>query len=346
MNIEHYIVVDQLGNGDVTTIQEALGLAPQNDIPFTIFIKPGRYEEKLHIVRPNTHFIGTSKSNTIISYTSANGLLTKDGKIWGTYNSYVVNVDASDITFQSLAIENTFDFIGNQRLDENDPSRISATQAVALLIGHEGDRVQCIDCTLKSFQDTLYVSAGKSYFESTDIWGTVDFIFGGGTAVFNYCELVCRWREDAIEGEPLGFVSAPCTDIEAEYGLVFFRCELKRESERVPEKSYRLGRPWHPTTEFSDGSYANPNAVGHCAYIRCDFENHIYGWDKMHGKAKGGEQIWFYAEDSRFHTFQNQTSTISNEYSDFEMSTDQVSTYTLERIFDDWQPNLLVKPIL
>ncbi|MFV0449954.1 MAG: pectinesterase family protein [Vibrio sp.] len=344
MNSEHNIIVDSSGHGDVRTIQQALDLAPSNDTPFTILIKPGRYEEKLHITRPNTHLIGSSKSNTIIHYTSANGLLAKDGKIWATYNSYVVNADASNITFQSLTIENSFDFIGNQRKANSDPSRISATQAVAMLVGHKGDQVQCRDCTLKSFQDTLYVSAGRSYFESTDIWGTVDFIFGGGTAVFNQCELICRWREDTTGNEPLGFVSAPSTLIEQEYGLIFYRCELNKENDKVPENSYRLGRPWHPTTEFSDGAYANPNAIGHCAYIDCNFASHINGWDKMHGKAKDGTQMWFYAEDSRFHTFNNSQSAL-NKPDRFQMSTEKAAAYTLENIFNGWQPNLLVNAV-
>lgn len=346
MNSEHDIIVDSSGHGDVTTIQQALNLAPNSDTPFTIFIKPGRYEEKLHITRPNIHLIGTSKSSTIISYTDANGLLAKDGKIWATYNSYVVNADATDITFQSLTIENTFDFIGNQRKDSTDSSKISATQAVALLVGHKGDKVQCRDCTLKSYQDTLYVSSGRSYFESTDIWGTVDFIFGGGTAVFNHCELICRWREDTVENEPLGYVSAPSTLTEQEYGLVFYRCNLMKENERVPNKSYRLGRPWHPTTEFTDGSYANPNAIGHCAYIECTLDNHIHGWDKMHGKSKEGSQIWFYAEDSRFHTFKNQATSTHVVPNDFEMNQDQFSTYTMKTIFPNWQPSLMRNLIL
>ncbi|WP_165313760.1 pectinesterase family protein [Vibrio ziniensis] len=342
MSKTYDITVDISGKGDVESIQQALDLAPLNSLPYTIFIQPGHYEEKLHITRPNTHLVGASKANTFICYTSANGLLANDGKIWATYNSYVVNADATDITFQSLTIENTFDFIGNQRKENTDSSKISATQAVALLVGHKGDKIQCRDCTLKSYQDTLYVSSGRSYFESTDIWGTVDFIFGGGTALFNHCELVCRWREDSSGHEPLGFVSAPSTLIEQKYGLVFYRCNLTKENEHVPNASYRLGRPWHPTTNFSDGSYANPNAIGHCAYIECQFDNHIHGWDKMHGKAKDGASIWFYAEDSRFHTFNNQP--LAQYGGDhFEMSTDDKMNYSLKNIFSGWAPSLLAQ---
>ncbi len=342
MDKDHNIIVDASGNGNVPTIQQALDLAPQDDSPYTIFIKPGNYREKLRVTRSNTHFIGSGKSKTQISYTSANGLLAKDGKIWATYNSYVVNADAKHVTFQDLTIENSFDFLANQRKLDSDTSKITATQAVALLVGENGDQIECKNCTLKSFQDTLYVSAGRSYFESVDIWGTVDFIFGGGTALFNQCQLVCRWRDDVEDNSPWGYVSAPSTLLDQEFGLVFYQCDIQQENIQVPQGSYKLGRPWHPTTQFDDGSYANPFAVGHCAYIECICEKHINGWDKMHGKDKNGQPIWFYAEDSRFFIDQSKHSDRSQSSpSEFDMTLEQKESYTLMRIFNGWQPGLL-----
>ncbi|MDT9694187.1 hypothetical protein Q5762_38830, partial [Streptomyces sp. P9(2023)] len=83
------------------------------------------------------------------------------------------------------------------------------------------------------------------------------------------------------------------------FGLVFKDCRLKKETD-VPAKSYALGRPWHPTTTFADGRYADPNAVGHAVFINCEMDDHIYGWDKMSGKDIDQQTIWFYPEDSRF----------------------------------------------
>lgn len=57
--------------------------------------------------------------------------------------------------------------------------------AVALLIGeHDGDKAEFKNVQLESYHDTLYVSAGRRYFERCQIMGTVDFIFGGGTELF------------------------------------------------------------------------------------------------------------------------------------------------------------------
>ncbi len=344
MNVKHNIIVDTSGRGDVTTIQHALDLAPNDHSPYTILINNGCYQEKLHITRPNTHLVGESKENTVICYTAANGLLANDGKIWATYNSYVVNADAENITFQSLTIENTFDFIGNQQKGSDDTTKVTATQAVALLVGEKGNQIQCVNCSLKSYQDSLYVSAGFSYFESVDIWGTVDFVFGGGTALFNQCQLISRWREDVSDNSPWGYISAPSTLIDQTFGFVFYQCALTKESQKVPDNSYKLGRPWHPTTQFEDGSYANPNAIGHCAYIECEVGSHINGWDKMHGKAKDGTSVFFYAEDSRFYTYKNNYAlTCSNQASKFELNAESLRRYSLEQILAGWKPSLMHK---
>jgi len=343
MKNTYNIIVDINGKGDVTTIQQALDNAPNDDSAYYIYIRPGIYREKLHITRPNTHLIGHSSIGTIIANTSANGLLTKDGKIWGTYNSYTINIDTHNVTTQSLTIENTFDFLANQKKDSDDESKITATQAVALLIGKDASYFQCKDCVLKSYQDTLFVSTGLSYFESTEIWGTVDFIFGGGTAVFNHCHLVSRWRDDVKEDSPWGYISAPSTHIEQPFGLVFLHCKLIKENNEVAANSYKLGRPWHPTTQFENGSYADPQAIGHCAYIECDIGNHIDGWDKMHGKDKDGNTQWFYAEESRFHTYENQcgesSTTIDPRY---EISAEKRKHYNLHNILQGWTPSLII----
>lgn len=55
-------------------------------------------------------------------------------------------------------------------------------------------------------------------------------------------------------------------------------------------QSYGLGRPWHPTTTFEDGRYADPNAIGQTVFLNTSMDDHIYGWDKMSGKDKQGEK--------------------------------------------------------
>ena len=86
------------------------------------------------------------------------------------------------------------------------------------------------------------------------------------------------------------------------YGLTFINCRLEREN-GVPTNSVALGRPWHPTTTFSDGRYADPYAVGKATFINTFMESHITTkrWASMTGRAKHGNTITFNPHtDGRF----------------------------------------------
>ncbi len=64
--------------------------------------------------------------------------------------------------------------------------------------------------------------------------GTVDFIFGWSTAVFNRCH---------IHSKRDGYVTAPSTDQGKKYGYVFYDCKLTASPEA---KKVYLSRPWRP----------------------------------------------------------------------------------------------------
>jgi len=115
---------------------------------------------------------------------------------------------------------------------------------------------------------------------------------------------LARRRDDVAEGE-WGYITAPSTPITQRFGLVFKACRLEKEP-GVPAGSYALGRPWHPTTTFADGRYADPNAIGHAAFLHCQIGDHIYGWDRMSGRDVRQQLIWFHPQDSRFWEYANQ----------------------------------------
>ena len=81
------------------------------------------------------------------------------------------------------------------------------------------DRAYFKNCRFLGSQDTLY-TYGKNcrqYYEDCYIEGTVDFIFGWSTAVFNRCH---------IHSKSGGYVTAPSTDQGQKYGYVFYDCRL------------------------------------------------------------------------------------------------------------------------
>ncbi len=326
------------GTADFASIQQAIDSAPDNDQPYVVYIQNGVYQEKLHITRPNIYLIGEDRDKTIITATTANSMLDDQGNKFGTFGSRTVAIDAKGFSARSLTIENGFDFPANQRKAQDDPTRQRGTQAVALLISHNGDQAQFKDVNLSSYQDTLYVRAGRSYFDQSRIAGTVDFIFGHGTTLIENSEIVARYREDTEAGKPLGYLTAPATDIKSPFGIVFKNCNLTKEA-NVPAESYGLGRPWHPTTTFDDGRYADPNAIGHTAFINCQMDDHIYGWDKMSGKDINGDKIWFQPEDSRFWEYASQ-GLGAKENNRPQLSKTDVGTYTTSNILNGWQPDI------
>jgi hypothetical protein len=45
-------------------------------------------------------------------------------------------------------------------------------------------------CSLRGHQDTLYAKSGSQFYRESEIFGTVDFIFGDSAAVFQNCTIL------------------------------------------------------------------------------------------------------------------------------------------------------------
>ena len=138
-------------------------------------------------------------------------------------------------------------------------------------ITNSGDRMTFRNVAMKANQDGVrFDNASRSYMKDCYIEGTVDFIFGWSTAVFNRCH---------IHSKRSGYVTAPSTDRGQKYGYLFYGCRLTADD---GVKDVYLSRPWRP--------YAQ------AVFVRCDLGGHIVpaGWHNW-GK-KEAEKTVFYAE--------------------------------------------------
>lgn len=332
---------------EFSSINAALNKAPADNSSYTIYIKAGTYHEQVIVKRDNVHFIGAGRDNTIIAKDIGAGMNDANGKRIGTSGSRVVEIKGKDFSAQSLTIRNDFDYLSNDAKALDDPSRIHHTQAVALLLASTSDRAAFYDVSLVGFQDTFYSKGGRSYFLNSRISGTVDFIFGNGIAVFDHSDIVARYRPGSDMGESspiLGYLTAPSTNQKQPFGLVFLDSKVIREDSRVPANSYALGRPWHPTTNFSDGRYADPHAMGSTTFINTNMDDIIYGWDKMHGKDVNGKPIWFYPDTgARFREYHSTGDGASKEGFRPQLTDAQAAQFTLKNMLGDWQPEFLLK---
>lgn len=211
------IVVSRDGTGNFRSLQEAIESARAfMDYTVTIYVKNGVYKEKVIVPSwvENIDIIGEDRDKTIITYDDHANI-----NKMGTFRTYTVKVEGSDITFKNLTIENNAAQLG---------------QAVALHT--EGDRLKFINCRILGNQDTIYTGAKftRLYFKDCYIDGTTDFIFGPSTALFENC---------MIHSKRNSYVTAASTPKEAKYGYIFKHCKLTAEP--GVDKVY-LGRPWRP----------------------------------------------------------------------------------------------------
>jgi pectinesterase len=326
------------------TISEAIDFAPNEATnPWRIGIREGRYYEKIEITKPNIHLIGLSRSRTFLTYDAYAGQRRpRSTSTWTTFGCATLIVRAPGFHARNFTIENGFDYLSNDAKSPSDPSYTNAPQAVALMLAKGSDRAYVKNVSIVGYQDTLFVDAGRSMFTGCSISGNVDFIFGAGQAYFDQCEIVSRTRRKPSVS-PHGYVTAPSTQIADPYGLVFSRCRLVRESTLVPQQSHALGRPWHPAVNFPDGRYADPNAIGSCAFLNCFMDDHIHpaGWWSMTGLQKSGPQrTVFLPEDSRFFEYRSYGpgATVASHIRR-QLSDPEAARYTPARVLSGWAPS-------
>ncbi|MEZ0484351.1 pectinesterase family protein [Fibrella aquatica] len=255
------IVVAQDGSGDFTTVQSALKTVPVNNSHrVLILIKKGIYKEKLRLdsTQHMVTLVGEDKANTVLTYDDYSGKDMPDGTKLRTSTSGSFYIFGNDFRAENLTFENTAGRVG---------------QAVAAFV--TGDRAVFINCRFLGNQDTLYTGMpgqyGRQYYHDCHIEGTVDFIFGSATAVFDHCTIFSKKTGT--------YITAASTPEGKPFGYVFLNCNLTSES---PKGSTYLGRPWRDFAKT--------------AFINCTLGEHIraegwHNWDKPNA-----EKTTLYAE--------------------------------------------------
>jgi pectinesterase len=212
-------VVAKDGTGQFSSVQQAIMAAPHSttpDRPWVIMVKPAVYRELVYVQRERgcIRLVGTDPEETVITYDLHAKMPGLDGREIGTFRTPTVVIDGDHFVAENLTFENAAG---------------PGAQAVALRV--DGDRVMFRNCRILGWQDTIFLNRGRAYFKDCYIAGHVDFIFGGGPALFEGCHLHCRGN---------GYITAASTPADQPFGFVFSNCTITGE----PGVCTYLGRPW------------------------------------------------------------------------------------------------------
>jgi pectin methylesterase-like acyl-CoA thioesterase len=209
------------GTGQYRTVQAAVdAVGAGNASRVTITIKPGTYRERVIVPtdKPYVSLVGGGDSSddvVIVNNISA-------GMAGSHRGSATLVAEGHDFVADNLTVSNDFD----------EASQPSGGQALAVYLN--ADRAVLDDLRLLGDQDTFLVNNNaRAYVTDSYIEGTVDFIYGGGIAVFERCKIY----EKRSTGGPITAASTPA---ERQYGFLFYRSTITGATNGTTQ----LGRPW------------------------------------------------------------------------------------------------------
>ena len=248
-------------------LQAALNSARPGDV---IQLAEGDYRAKAAIFTRGLTLTGAGADRTRILWDDFAKKADGEGVEFNTFRTWTLAVCAGDVTMRDLSVVN----------DALHPERKG--QEVALTV--YGDNFTMERCRLTSTQDTLFLGPlppdlieryegflpdhlrldkpCRQRFAGCLIEGTVDFIFGCGSAVFERCEI-----RSLADARGTGYAAAPAHSLEQTEGFQFLNCRFTA-AEGVSPGSVYLARPWRD--------------YGLCVFQNCVYGEHIspLGFDK------------------------------------------------------------------
>lgn len=210
-------------NGNFKDALSAASAAGSSGKRFYIFFPNGEYNigtltgnanQMTTISTSNLSIIGESTSGTTIY----NKAINEGISITATLHFNKAN----NLYLQDLTVLNKGNY-GN-------PDAVNQTGRY-VAIQDQGDKNIYKNVKLLSYQDTYYSLSNRTYWESSEIHGFVDFICGYGDVFFNKCLLYLEKRSSVV-------IAAPST--KTSWGYVFMDCTIDGSA----GDGYRLGRPW------------------------------------------------------------------------------------------------------
>ncbi|XP_028754149.1 pectinesterase [Neltuma alba] len=219
-----HFAVAQDGSGSHTTIGAAIeavsSMGHNRPERVIIHVKSGVYNEKVEIgyKLKNLMLVGDGIGKTII--TGARSV--RHGS--STVGSATFDVSGDGFWGRDMTIEN--------RAGPQDH------QAVAMKVS--SDLSVFYRCSFRGYQDTLYVHSNRQFYRDSIISGTVDFIFGDASVVFQNCDILLQ---QPASHQSIFITAQGRDDPNQPTGIVIQNCKVRPASGSAGAKNY-LGRPW------------------------------------------------------------------------------------------------------
>ena len=229
------ITVAQDGSGNFATIGEAVQAVPY-DTPARILIGPGTYREKLACDKQSIAFQGAGMAETRLVWNEGGKLPHPDGRPTHTFRSWTAFFSGGEVTVEDMTIEN--DAGPGSLVGQGIAAYVDTRRAVfrrVRLLGNQ-DTLFCAPLPEKEREKDGFLGPrvftprlpSAQYYQSCEIAGDIDFIFGGADALFEQCVIrsvdngpgPCK---EAKEGR--GYVTAPSTPAGG-LGFVFWDCDF------------------------------------------------------------------------------------------------------------------------
>ncbi|TXG61743.1 hypothetical protein EZV62_013106 [Acer yangbiense] len=219
------VVVAADGTGNFTNIMDAVLASPDYSMTrHVIYIKRGLYKEYVEIEKKkwNLVMVGDGMNATIISGDRNHA----DG--WPTFRSATFAVNGRGFIAREITFENTAGPVKEQ----------------AVALRSNSDLSVFYRCEIRGYQDSLYPHSLRQFYRECKISGTIDFIFGFATAVFQKCHILAR---RGLPNQKNTITANGRLELNNTAGFSIQFCNISADSDllsSINTTSSYLGRPW------------------------------------------------------------------------------------------------------
>ncbi len=188
------VTVAQDGSGDFASIAEAVLAVPYEEEAL-VQVGPGIYREKLVCEKRCITLRGAGADKTKLAWGDGGKLPHKDGRPTHTFRSYTAFFSGETLCVEDMTIEN--DAGPGAKAGQAVAAYVDSTRAVfrrVKLLGSQ-DTLFCAPLPEKEREKDGFLGPRglaprkptAQYYTDCEIAGDIDFIFGGGDALFENC---------------------------------------------------------------------------------------------------------------------------------------------------------------